>query len=598
MGRRLGLIIGINTYQDPTFQPLQFAENDARALAQWLVNNQGGKWSPGDVQVVQGQHATHELLKSLFTQTCLQVALPDDLVFLYFAGHTYIDERSGQGILAASNTSYQDPTTGIPLITIAQQLFAQSQAGQILFIIDSFQSGRLWSARRASPYDFSPLCSPAVTSALQQQPNRMLFFSCRGNEFAPETGMQKLGSFTHRLIAGLCGPANDPTLGRPTIESIYSFLQGSLSDQQKPQIIGQINSPVILAGDPLPDPSQEPVASKPQPQVYHDTPGSQYPQGASLATATTVRTQQNEPSSGPLVNHSALSAFQNTPTTDNTQAVTPMLAQAKQLVQANRLAEAIMYVEQALQASPQDTEALTLKAQVLGTMGRLQEAFAVIDQMLQQDPENALAWSMRAVVLNNAGQYQAALEAVERSLELNPNNLEAYNIKTGIMEHLATTQSQHGKTGELAAKLIEESNKEEGRTRPFWKDAALQIVGLLIGVVGIALPLALPGTLALAGLVVSSIGFALYCIAAIRGAYSKGIGSALLTIVLSVLLAALVGGAARFGLSPLIDLVHKKQELLGAIFYAAVALVAIAILAPVLAIGSFFVGIPRRRKGK
>lgn len=62
MSRRLGLIIGVNNYSDTTFQPLQFAENDARALAQWLVNAKGGAWSPGDVQLVQGTHATKELI--------------------------------------------------------------------------------------------------------------------------------------------------------------------------------------------------------------------------------------------------------------------------------------------------------------------------------------------------------------------------------------------------------------------------------------------------------------------------------------------------------------------------------------------------------
>src|SRR6266566_8544176 len=46
MGRRLGIIVGANSYQDPAFRPLQYAENDTRALAQWLVNTKGGNWAP------------------------------------------------------------------------------------------------------------------------------------------------------------------------------------------------------------------------------------------------------------------------------------------------------------------------------------------------------------------------------------------------------------------------------------------------------------------------------------------------------------------------------------------------------------------------
>src|SRR5579859_3277020 len=121
MAKRLGLIIGVNQYQDPTFRPLQFAENDARALAQWLVNAQGGKWNPSDVQLVQGMHATRELTESLIMQVCLNVAEPGDLVMIYFAGHAFIDEDSGQGYLALANTRYQEARTGLHLLSFAQR---------------------------------------------------------------------------------------------------------------------------------------------------------------------------------------------------------------------------------------------------------------------------------------------------------------------------------------------------------------------------------------------------------------------------------------------------------------------------------------------
>jgi len=66
--RKLGLIVGVNHYQDSTFRPLRFAEHDAKALAQWFVNAKGGKWNPPDLQLVQGQHVTKELVESLLTQ--------------------------------------------------------------------------------------------------------------------------------------------------------------------------------------------------------------------------------------------------------------------------------------------------------------------------------------------------------------------------------------------------------------------------------------------------------------------------------------------------------------------------------------------------
>ena len=100
MGRRLGLIIGINSYSDAAFRPLQYAETDARAIAQWLVNTKGGNWSPADVQHVQGSLATRELVETLITQMCVNIAGPGDLVFIYFAGHAFLDESNSEGYLA------------------------------------------------------------------------------------------------------------------------------------------------------------------------------------------------------------------------------------------------------------------------------------------------------------------------------------------------------------------------------------------------------------------------------------------------------------------------------------------------------------------
>ncbi len=122
MSRRLGLIIGANNYQDATFQPLYYAENDARALAQWLVNVKGGRWSPANVQLVQGSHATKELAESLITQMCLTLAEPHDLALIYFAGHAFLDEHTGDGYFALSNTQYQNPATGLHLPTLLQQI--------------------------------------------------------------------------------------------------------------------------------------------------------------------------------------------------------------------------------------------------------------------------------------------------------------------------------------------------------------------------------------------------------------------------------------------------------------------------------------------
>lgn len=295
MSRRLGLIIGINHYQDATFRPLQYAESDAKAIAQWLVNNRGGKWSPADVQLVQGDLATRELVESLIGQICFSVAEPDDLVVIYFAGHVFLDERNGDGYLALSNTNFQNPQTGLSLASMVQSPLLRSRASQVLLILDTFQTGALWSRYRAFPYDVKPLLGASILPLVQQQPNRLLLCSCRGNELAEESGERGLGMFTHRLIVSLCGPASDPSTGTITLQQLHAHLYNTAGEQQRPHLFGQMTTPVVLVGS-LPTPPVSPASPVPpapapflQNQARTQTPVADMPasgQSTPYATAT------------------------------------------------------------------------------------------------------------------------------------------------------------------------------------------------------------------------------------------------------------------------------------------------------------------------
>ncbi len=508
MGRRLGIIIGTNSYQDPAFRPLQYAENDARALAQWLVNTKGGNWAPSDVQHVQGAYATRELVESLITQTCMHIAGPGDLVFVYFAGHAFLDEMS--------------------------QSMGSSRASHIVFILDCFQTGHVWRMQRSSPYDSKPLLGPTILNALQQVGERLICCSCRGDELAPESGVKNLGTFAYQMIIGLCGPAIDHATQQITLQRLHAYLNNSLGEQQRPQLFGQEHTPLVLVGDmpALISPQQSgPLSSafspgvSQAPPVQPATTGSLAAQGSHYATVTA---QISPTTSGKL----ALPEVE--------QQCIMLLRQARHLIQMQNAGEAFNYVEQALQIDPTNVAALILKGQLLGTASRYEEALYVVELVLQLDPNNALVWSMRAALLTNTGQYQAALQAIERSLELDPNNPETYAIKTSIMDHIATFQGQgNGQT-------LTTTNKRGG-PRSFFIGAGIQFLGLALGVVGAALPILQPRLPIAVAFVLQSLGLALLCVNAARGSYLYGFTRLMLTLFTSALAAAILGVVAILG---------------------------------------------------
>ncbi len=590
MGRRLGLVVGVNSYQDTIFQPLQFAENDARAFAQWIVNERGGKWAPADVQHVYGANATRELIESLVLQLCLSIAQPDDLVLIYIASHAFLNESSGEGYLALANTSYGNPSTALHLPSLAQQVVTQSRAAQIVFILDSFQTGQGWSTRQNSPYDAQPLLGPALLNGLQQQRDRIIVGSCRGNAFSAEIGERGLGLLMYRMIVGLSGGAAESMTGNVTLQTLYTYLANNLALQQRPQVFGQAPSPIVLVGSAFPivqtpRPTEAPVYATSVPQTPQR---AEVHQGSYNATATAqvVPSAQQQPrtTSGQLRSAEVEQHRQ--------QQSAFLLDQASQQLQMQNGEEALRLTDQALQITPGESSGLTLRGQILGTMGRFPEALAVVQQLRQQEPDNALAWSMGAVLLTNMGRHQEALAAIERSLELDASNPESYAIKTNIMSSIAIAQN---KDKTLPKNELIASEKRRGGPLSFLVGMGMQFVGLLLGIIGGLIPIIRPTLPMTLSFLLESLGLAILCVNAARGAYRHGFLRVLVTVFFSLIPIVIlgIGIGYRPAYRKIIFELQAHTTFLLPLLFLGLWLAVAAVVPIILAIIGFIVGMIR-----
>ncbi len=594
MSRRLGLIIGINQYQHAAFKPLQFAENDAKALAQWLVNARGGNWVPSDLQLVLGSQATYELAASLFMQICVNEAEPDDLVFIYFAGHAFVDEASGDGYLAFVNTRYRQPATALHLLSVVRHALVRSRAAQLVLMLDCFQTGPIWSMRRTSAFDFKPLLGPTAQSDLQQTKGRLLYCSCRGNEYAPETGQKNLGTLLYRMILGLSGPAADRGI---TLQQLHTYLSRSLDEQHQPQVFGQDQRPIVLVGDmpPLAPPSaNERGYANPVVATSMLDPRSETAQPASLsqlqpASAGTASAQMSPSTSGQI---SLATLEQN-----RKQQCLKLLNQARQLIQMHNLTEASTVVESILQMAPDYVDALILKGQLLGATGRFQEALTVVNQLLQIDPETALGWSMRAAILTNMGQLHEAQSAIERSLMLDPTNVESQAIQTTILTGLARDSQ-----GEVGQKLPSAASQRQKRGGPksFFLSAGIQILALAAGAIGASLLVIRPQLPIIVAFLLESVALAVLCVNAARGAYRYGATRLLLIFLTSLLPVGILGASYKFGYTWFTHKVIAFPPLIVPVLFLGLWLAAAAVLPLLAALGGLIAGIAAgvRRKAR
>jgi len=572
VGRRLGLLIGINQYQHSAFLPLQFAENDAKALAQWLVNSRGGNWIPSDVQLVLGSQATSELAEALIKQVCVNVAEPGDLVFIYFGGHAFVDEASGDGYLALANTRYEQPATGMHLMSLVRHALVRSRAAQIVLILDCFQTGPIWSMRRTSPFDFKPLLGPTLQSGLQQTQGRVLYCSCRGNEYVPEASEKKLGTLLYRMILGLSGRAADPASGQITLQQLHTYLSSSLDQQHQPQLFGRDQRPIVLVGDM---PSFAPLS--PQEQGYVNVAvaasNSGRAQPSMSGQLAGIASAQMSPSTSGQISLSTLDQ-------DRKQQCMQLLNQARQLLQMHNFSEALTVVESILQMEPDFVDALILKGQLLGATGRFQEALTVVNQLMQLDPDSALVWSMRAAILTNMGQLQEAKSAIDRSLALDPLNPESQAIRATILESAAQVEN-----GQKSSQLA-----NRGDPKSFFISAGIQILALIVGAIGASILVIRPQLPIIVAFLLESSALAVLCVNAARGTYLYGAARLLLTFVISLLAAGILGGLYKFGYTWLTHKVIAFPPLIVPTLFLGFWLVAAAILPLLAALGGIIAG--------
>lgn len=101
------------------------------------------------------------------------------------------------------------------------------------------------------------------------------------------------------------------------------------------------------------------------------------------------------------------------------------MSRASAALSANRHAEALDWIDNALAVRPRDVQALNARGTVLGSLGRLDEAIASFERAAAQRPGDPGIWCNIARALRYQSRHTEALSHFERALALSPNYCEA-----------------------------------------------------------------------------------------------------------------------------------------------------------------------------
>ncbi len=197
---RYAVVIGHNQGQ-PDEQPLRYAEDDARRLAEVLVDL--GGFAAGNVAVLRGPTPDAVQAQLIDLNDRIRTRGEPALLVVFYSGH-------------ADAVALHLGDAALPLARL-EQLVRGSAAAFRLLIVDACRSGALTRVKGGSPVA-APILR--LTERLPAD-GVVMWTSSSANEDAQESDELGGSFFTHYLISGLLGAADHNGDGAVTLGEAY-----------------------------------------------------------------------------------------------------------------------------------------------------------------------------------------------------------------------------------------------------------------------------------------------------------------------------------------------------------------------------------------
>jgi hypothetical protein len=232
-GARYAVIIGVSRYRDPQISGLNFAERDAEAIRDFLVDPNGGGVPLANLRYLVNENATFANIRSALFDFLAKPG-PDDLAFVYFAGHGTNDQnkRPDNYYLLGYDTDRKNiGGTGVPMWDL-QVAFERTLQASVVSIVDSCHSGAIGQT--------VPNMANQRWINLGYGRDRAIITASDINEYSRE-GPQWGGGhgvFTYFLLQGLKGGADRNQDHQITVGELFDFVSRHVVDEtqgeQKP----------------------------------------------------------------------------------------------------------------------------------------------------------------------------------------------------------------------------------------------------------------------------------------------------------------------------------------------------------------------------
>lgn len=238
-GRKFAVILGVSDYKynDAGLNSLDFADDDARAVSDFLKTPEGGGYFAADIKLLIDRDASLIALRSALEETAKRAAR-NDLVFIFIAGHGAPDPLSSKNLYFLFHDSkvVDMERTAFPMDELKRYL-DKITAERVFVMIDTCHSAgvnqknqSLVAGRELTQVgDENNISNFFLTKQLFKEKGRSILTSSDVNEVSRESAKWgNHGVFTWALLDGLKGKADLNGDQLVTVGELFQFTRTSV----------------------------------------------------------------------------------------------------------------------------------------------------------------------------------------------------------------------------------------------------------------------------------------------------------------------------------------------------------------------------------
>lgn len=251
---RWAVVAGVSSYKYvPPAAQLRYAHRDAEEFARFLRSPEGGAFPSDHVRLLTDESATVAGIRAALHTWLPRSAGPNDIVYLFFAGHAVVAERGESYFVAHDSDPQNLHATAVSFREVNEILTSKLRAATVVLFADACHAGGIgWTSDPSAPskaqQSFEALGAKdrAILKLLSSRPGEQ--------SFEDERWGGGHGVFTYTVLTGLRGAAERERDGFVRVSELIDYLSRMVPEQtgarQNPRIAGNFEGAIPMAALP------------------------------------------------------------------------------------------------------------------------------------------------------------------------------------------------------------------------------------------------------------------------------------------------------------------------------------------------------------